>query len=126
LRSTFLSSLVPNAEDAETVRRIRDTYFRSSLVVGVHIRTHDVMQDWEVVPPYDLSSTSARKFGEGAGIEDFDRIMTSVSDNFSVGDGSDKRSAVKFFIASNSDEVKLYFSKKYKDSLSLRGVQHKF
>jgi hypothetical protein len=119
-RSAFLSALVPNTEDAKTVQSIKETYFSTSLVVGVHLRTHDDVQDWEVVPPFDRQSSNARKFGDGAGVEDFDRIMTSISEKF-TSKTTGKR-AVKFYIASNSDEVKQYFANKYEDSLSLRGI----
>ena len=103
-RSSFLVSLVPSVEDAKFVADIKKDYFKSYLMVGIHFRTHDSKQDWEVVPPFD-SSPSARKFGDGASTEDFVRIMSAIKANFA--DYTNMGiSTVRFFVASNSEKAK--------------------
>lgn len=121
-RSSFLSGLIPNQKDAQFIRDIKDEYFARYLMIGIHYRSHDKTQDWEVVPPFDDSSNNARKFGEGADLTDFERIMSSIQKHFHGLTGS---KTVRFFIASNSEAAKDYLLSKFQDALTLRGGNYK-
>ena len=68
------------------------------LVVGVHIRIHDPMFDWAVVPPVGVGS-SAAEFGHTATISDFHAQMTSIAEIYN--------DEVLFVIASNSRDVRI-------------------
>ena len=121
-RSSFLSGLIPNKKDAQFVKDIMDEHFARYLMIGVHYRSHDMAQDWEVVPPYDDSSSNAHKFGDGAALIDFERIMSSIKNQF---DGSTGGKTVVFFIASNSEADKDYLLSKFPDARTLRGGDYR-
>ena len=122
-RSNFLSALIPHRRDIDFISSIQRNYFRTHLMVGIHFRSHDHNQDWEVVPPYDDSSQDAKKFGEGARLEDFEKVMHSIDSHFNseriVNIG--EKTKLRFFIASNTEEAKNYLMDKFVDSISLRG-----
>ena len=122
-RSNFLSSLVPHQKDIDFISDIQHRYFQTHLMVGVHFRSHDHVQDWEVVPPYDDTSTEAKPFGDGAGLQDFEEVMHSMEYHFNREGKNDIRGKKKlrFFIASNTDAAKDYLLEKFADAISLRG-----
>lgn len=95
-------------------------------MVGIHYRSHDQIQDWEVVPPYDDSSQNAKKFGDGARLEDFEEVMNSIESHFNSGRivNVEQKTNVRFYIASNTDDAKNYFMNKFTDSISLRGGEY--
>lgn len=117
--SNFLSSLVPNLHDAQLVADIKNEYFRSYLMVGIHYRSHDDVQDWEVVPPFD-DTKSARKFGDGATFDVFEQVMASMTSYFSNRSESGVNS-LRFFVASNLDDAKERLLQNFPNSISLRG-----
>ena len=122
-RSNFLSALVPHQKDEDFISDIYRTHFQKHLMVGIHFRSHDNVQDWEVVPPYDDSSNSAKKFGDGARLEDFEMVMRSLHNHFNNRnqDYVEGKTKLKFFIASNTEDAKDYLMDKFVDSISLRG-----
>jgi hypothetical protein len=69
MHSGFLSSLVPNKEARNMVEEIKSKYFKNQIMIGVHYRSHDPLQDWAVVPPFGEGATRARQFEEGASLQ---------------------------------------------------------
>jgi hypothetical protein len=128
MRSQLLSSLVPVKDARDLVKEVVDTYFRDKVMIGVHYRAHDKVQDWEVVPPLE-GQTSAMPFGVGATLQDFELYMKNMQSAFTTtsttmtGENSTTVSATtsRFFIASNSPEAKQYFASKFPDSIFISG-----
>lgn len=118
--SRFLRSLIPRSEIRETVKEILQhfsgrlvalmlfpyyslysltllvSFFPCVLVsllripIGVHIRVHDVLYDWSVVPP-GPNSLKASEFGEHVTVQDFISQMTRMSSALRWGGGGDTR-----------------------------------
>ena len=122
-RSNFLSALVPHQRDVDFISGIYRSHFQNHLMVGIHYRSHDNIQDWEVVPPYDDSSNSAKKFGDGARLEDFEMVMSSLHNHFNVRSKEqiEGKLKLKFFIASNTEDAKDFLTTKFPQAISLRG-----
>jgi hypothetical protein len=129
-RSKFLQSLEPVDEIKDIVDQIKNNYFKNRLMIGVHFRTHDSRFDWNVVPPIG-NAGSAHTFGEGATLQDFYILLNMLANHFKIDSKSnnnstnnndaDRNSYIKFFIASNSDEVKRNFTAQFPESVSLVG-----
>ena len=126
MRSELLSSLVPVKDARDLVKEVMDAYFRDKVMVGVHYRAHDRIQDWEVVPPLE-GQAAAMPFGAGATLQDFEFYMKNIQTAFTItsttGENSTAVSATtsRFFIASNSPEAKEYFASKFPDSIFISG-----
>ena len=164
--SEFLAALHPVAEISAFVQDFISTYYTEAgkILIGIHIRTHEKEQDWAVVPPL-MGQQQARRFGEGASLDDFTSAMWRIhnrfalnvssntpphhtSDNLSQPTGSPRyddldissdaskrqqdnqeqprESAVRFFIASNRDELKRLLLDRFPGSLSLSGDYARF
>lgn len=123
-RSLFYSKLSPSKDARDLVNEIIRNYFDDRIIIGIHFRAHDPRIDWEVVPPLGGvgGGKAAMRFGEGATIEDFIRTMQLIDAKFST---PDSRGVIyrrhRFFIASNSDDVKQEFLRHFPDSVTLSG-----
>jgi hypothetical protein len=134
MKSRFLRELEPVQEVQHVVDTVWKNYFDGFMVVGVHIRLHDPVYDWAVAPPTQAiysegsfyseavkSDLTADKFGDGAGVDDFIRVLRGIEENFMVGecDTSGKcstRPVVRIFIASNSMDAKHSVIKEFPSS----------
>ena len=115
MHSAFLSGLVPIDYATSFVRDFKTSYAAKHILIGVHVRVHDPVQDWAVVPPLEsVSDNTAVNFGVGATIQDFTRYMRQIEDKFS------SRHA-RFFIASNSQDAKTHILSQFPDAVSLSG-----
>eukprot|EP01039_Chlorochromonas_danica_P010767 gene10767-11967_t len=103
LRSSFLSSLEPLPSIKEAVDHILCHHFASSIPVGVHIRTHNPLFDWAIIPP--KQGTQALRFGETSNTSVFIDLMKTIQKHFN-GQSKENNNFVKFFVASNSHTVK--------------------
>ena len=112
-RSEFLQSLEPVDEIQDIVRQVKSNYFKNSIVIGVHFRTHNSNFDWNVVPPIG-SATTAHKFGDGANYDDFYSILNMISNYF-------KNGPIKFFIASNDNEMKAKLIQQFPQAITING-----
>ena len=77
------------------------------IMVGVHVRMHDELQDWAVVPPL-MGDDEAKGFGQGSSLAHFADTMAAIRDKFSYTDQREgvTRHAVRFFVASNQESCK--------------------
>lgn len=147
MHSAFLSQLQPIAEVRRLVRDFIDDYFSSNVMIGVHVRVHDPAQDWAVVPPL-MGNPEAKQFGDGATLQHFADAMQKIQAKFSplsnplssaiesvsgatesapeprVYDREELRStsSVRFFVASNSEDVKRQLINAFPGSLSISGA----
>lgn len=112
-RSLFYRALVPALSIRSTVSSILGEYFDDRLMVGIHVRDDVPGYDWAVVPPAQGGST-AQTFSESASIRQFESAMRSVEDYF----GSNR---VRFFIASNNPDAKVYLRDRFTSSVALMG-----
>jgi hypothetical protein len=118
--SQFLSSLVPNEHAQQFLQSLRDM-FVNRVMVGVHYRTHDALQDWAVVPPFS-GSTEAKTFGTGVSVQDFLTVMSAVQNKFAYVDATGTtRSLVRFYIAANNETEKDKFRAAVPDGVFLTG-----
>jgi len=118
----FLANMVPNAFATKFVANLLREYFADKLMVGIHVRSFEAKFDWEVVPPTGFA-TQALAYGDGAPLEKFEEIMTNIREAFSTTNATGHRqSSVRFFIASNSADVKEHFLAKFPDSVTMSGV----
>lgn len=46
MRSQFLKSLIPISDIEDEVNYFISTYYMNKIMVGVHFRAHDDIQDW--------------------------------------------------------------------------------
>ncbi len=122
--SNFLSSLIPTNDINKVVQNILSTYFFNKIMIGIHIRVHNDLFDWSVVPPSgpntqdsSQNQSSAMKFGEGASIEEFKIILDQIDTKFTSKDIKHHR----YFIASNNQNIKNEMLKLYPDSIILSG-----
>jgi hypothetical protein len=122
LHHRFIAELVPKLEIINQVKDIAHSHFRKYLMIGIHFRDHDRAQDWEVVPPFDDSSSKARKFGEGASLGDFERVMNRIKAHFRDEYNSNN---VRFFLASNNESAKDYLLSKFEGSVALKGGDYR-
>jgi hypothetical protein len=118
LRSKFYQSIEPIAGARSIVADIRSRYFSNRLMVGIHYRAHVAEYDWEVVPP-TRGATAAVRFGDGASVEDFTRLMAKIRFHFTVRVGESNDTNVRFFIASNSAEAKRQLLETFPDAITL-------
>ena len=115
LHAEFLRALVPNAYAQEVVTNIKTRYFSDRMLVGVHVRAHDPVQDWAVVPPVHSSDpTRAVNFGVGATVEHFVHFMRQIESGL-------PNQQVRFFIASNDPAVKQRVLSHFADAVILNG-----
>lgn len=122
MHSNFLSSLVPTKFARDFVAQVIQEHFSNKIMIGIHIRVHDSLQDWEVVPPL-MGSKMAGKFGEGATLEDFETIMRQISQNFRyVSPDGSVSFGCKFFIASNSQAAKDHMLERFPESVAISGT----
>ena len=111
--SKFLSSLQPHPDTQRQVQQFIHDYFGGDddevttiLMVGVHVRMHDELQDWAVVPPL-MGDDEAKGFGQGSSLAHFADTMAAIRDKFTYTDGEGAtRHAVRFFVASNQESCK--------------------
>jgi hypothetical protein len=123
LRSNFLRSLVPIKSARDIVSEIKNEHFRDKLIIGVHYRSHDAVFDWEVVPPMS-EGASATKFGVGATINDFARVMTGIKTAFTITHNNISTTSVRFFVASNSPEAKDQLLARFSEIISISGGEY--
>jgi hypothetical protein len=148
-KSSFYQELHPLSDIQKAVDDIYSTYFSHKLMIGVHIRMHVDGFDWAVVPPggnnpppdsndNSSPSSSAQRFGVGANVKEFASIMYDIENKFKstfakddlalpkfevgnkVTDG-DLLSPIRFFIASNSDNIKDQILSQFPDAMALTG-----
>jgi hypothetical protein len=78
-------------------------------MIGVHVRIHDAIYDWEVVPP-GPGETKASAFGEATTLDHFRLQMDSIQRVFSSShthsESPPPPPSHRFFIASNDPEAK--------------------
>lgn len=119
--SRFLNALVPKESIKAMVDDITSNYFSEQLMIGVHYRHHDPLQDWAVVPPL-MNSFTATEFGEGATIDHFIEVMKKVEAKFTsvLSDGS-KWIGCRFFVTSNSEEMKITLLETFPSAVALAG-----
>ena len=91
------------------------TTFIFRLPIGVHIRAHDQIYDWEVVPPAP-GQKKAQAFGQGATVAHFEAAMSKMADYF----GPDR---VRFFVASNLPAAKQLMQGRFEGSIALYGEE---
>jgi len=106
--SQFLSSLRPHPDTQRQVQQfIHDFFGDKVIMVGVHVRMHDELQDWAVVPPL-MGDDEAKGFGQGSSLAHFADTMAAIRDKFSYTDQREgvTRHAVRFFVASNQESCK--------------------
>lgn len=126
IKRNFLRSLRPVATLQSTVDSIMFNYFRGYIAVGVHMRVHDGLYDWAVIPPIGGGNT-ALEFDQAAGVDDFVKIMKRIETHFEVKppltstDDSTKKSFVRFFVASNNMTEKLKLLQHFPTAISLTG-----
>lgn len=121
MHSQFLSSLVPNQDAQDFFATMRQQHFVNRIMVGVHYRAHDAVQDWAVVPPL-LGDSEAKAFGVGAPVESFLAVMGQIQNKFAYVDRQGRiKTYVRFFIASNNEEDKNKFRKAVPDGIFLAG-----
>jgi hypothetical protein len=121
MHSQFLSQLVSNAAAAKFLQTLHSDHFHNRVMVGVHYRAHDALQDWAVVPPFSGTS-EARTFGAGSSVEDFLTVMGAVQNKFAYTDRQGVlRTHVRFFVASNNETEKAKFQRAVPDGVFLGG-----
>jgi hypothetical protein len=119
-RSLFYRSLQPIREIKEIISNVLDE-FSDSLQIGVHIRAHDSMYDWNIVPPTG-DSQSAEAFGESATLNDFISVMSGIDEKFTSSDKRGQtRKTAKFYIASNDEGVKESVLNTFPNTIALHG-----
>jgi hypothetical protein len=118
-RSQALQQLQPKQQYLDVINNLLDQYFGTRNMIAVHMRVHDEVQDWEVVPPAG-ESAFAQRFGEGASVEDFTGVMTTVQRHFGCTNTSDTSCPVRFFIASNGLDQKNALLNAFPDSISIQ------
>jgi hypothetical protein len=77
-------------------------FFQDRLMVGFHIRWHDKLHDWEIVPPMmdnDVGGARALPFGEGATVADFTAVMQQILSHYPA-------DSVRFLVTSNNALIK--------------------
>ena len=124
--SAFLRSLVPTEFIRDFVKKVMSEYFSDGrMMIGVHARFHDPLQDWAVVPPLHSASSSSSSpseavtFGVGATLEHFADYMRQIEAKM----GGAER--VRFFIASNDAGSKDQLLAQFPDAVSLNGEQRR-
>ena len=121
MHSQFLSNLVPNDEAQNFLKTMKNEHFVNRIMVGIHFRAHDYVQDWAVVPPL-MGATEAKTFGAGSTVEDFLSVMGQIQNKFAYTDSKGHmKSMVRFFIASNNDTEKAKFRQAVPDGIFLAG-----
>lgn len=121
LHSQFLSRLVPNIEAQNFINTLRNEHFANRIMVGVHFRAHDPLQDWAVVPPF-RSGSQAELFGAGTSVQDFLEVMNGIQNAFLYTDhNGDQRTHVRFFVASNNETEKHKFQQAVPGGVFLSG-----
>lgn len=118
LHSTFYQSLYPVKRIRDLVTEIYEKYFQHYLMISIHVRVHDAIQDWEVIPPLSDGGDQAQKFGDGAKPEDFERFMKMIIEHFSQNSNSNY---IRFFIASNNEEIKNHLLAKFPTAIAIFG-----
>lgn len=89
------------------------------------------MFDWEIIPPitgdwFDPNvKRKALKFGDEATLEDFIQYMNQIELKFSYMVDNQRIQTSKFFIASNSAEVKIELVKMFPSAVTIHGVQER-
>jgi hypothetical protein len=111
MRSSFLIHLQPIEYIQNKVDDVYDSQFRGHIMVGIHIREHDEVHDWAIVPPLDTEETTTEEsamnavnFGTSTRPSDFARVMHGMNTNFAV--DVDNKQLLKFYVASNSVHAK--------------------
>ena len=116
-RSEFLSSLIPTSEIRTVVEQIKLKYYNNKMIIGIHIRTHDPVFDWSIIPP--LNNDKAGNFGDGATVADFTRYLDQISGRFTLVLGT---KYYRYFVASNDPQIKGQILGQYPDAISLDGI----
>lgn len=120
-RSQFLRALVPVNEVQSMVDIILETYFKDVIMVGIHVRMFDPDEDWAVVPPL-YGGSHLKQFGTGATTNHFSVVMHNIESKFWYTDAlGQKKSSVRFYIASNSDEAKKELLAEFPSAVSVYG-----
>ena len=74
-------------------------------MIGVHVRIHDKLYDWEVVPPAPDGGDKATAFGEATKLEDFLTQMVSIEQRL-ISSHPNAKPSHRFFILSNDRQTK--------------------
>lgn len=120
-RQKFLQQLLPNNYSLELVNSLIKDYFSNSISIGVHIRAHNPLFDWAIIPSID-GHPQARNFGEDLTIEHYISAMRDVWNHFSYEtENGQKKSYVRFFIASNNPDEKAKAMSVFDDAVSVNG-----
>lgn len=96
-------------------------------MIGIHIRDHDPLHDWEIIPPPQSSNTQdgniprALKFGDGATLTDFLTVMHQINSHFTSHTTNGVINHVRFFVASNNIAVKEKILEQLPTSVALYG-----
>jgi hypothetical protein len=114
--SETLQMLKPRKQYLEVVDSLISQYFANQVMVAIHIRMHDDIQDWAVVPP-GPGQEYAGKFGDGATVADFTGAMSRIMKHFRC--GANRYCPVRFFVASNAMEEKRQVLSQFPDSVSI-------
>lgn len=114
--SETLQMLKPRKQYLEVVDGLLNQYFSNQVMVAIHIRVHDPVQDWEVVPP-GSGEKYAGKFGEGASVQEFYDIMMQIQRHFRCETG--KFCPMRFFIASNGIQEKQQILSHFPEAISI-------
>ncbi len=116
--SETLQMLKPRSQYVEVVDGLLDQYFSNQIMVAVHVRVHDPVQDWEVVPP-GSGEQYAGRFGDGANIYDFLEAMHLIHKHFDCHQSGSNYCPVRFFVASNGFQEKQMILSQYPDAVSI-------
>ncbi len=120
MKSRIMQQFIPVDHALDTVNGIIDQYFSNKLIVGIQIRQHDPIHDWNVVPP-DGTSTEAAPFGYGATVYDFEKVMNSINNKLRMPSNATQHT---FFLASNSPDSKEYLLSKFANLITLRSENY--
>jgi hypothetical protein len=118
-RSKFYQSLKVQTQLENLVNSLFETYFQTYIPVGIHIRTFNPVYDWAVVPSANENMKHAEKFNENLTTEDYIQIMQQIYEKFAYQDPMTglKKSAIRFFLASNTAEEKQIFGKHFDENV---------
>ena len=107
MKHTFLQKIISIQAIKDIFHQVKSEFFNQHVMIGVHIRLHNQLYDWEVVPPSPMNPSKSTAFGEGATIDDFIEHMKNIQNHLYFEDSSgNRRNTVRFFVASNEERAK--------------------
>ena len=120
MKSRIMQQFIPVDHAQKSINNIIDKYFLNKLIIGIQIRYHDPIHDWNVVPP-DRTSEEAAPFGYGATLYDFENVMKSIDNKLRLHNNATQH---KFFLASNNPEFKEYLLSKFVNIVTLKSESY--